>query len=127
MSKAGLILVSAVLAGAVSLAQAEEHDSYSRTVLQKVGNGFANLTTSALELPKNVINTTNQSNVVFGVFGGMLKGTVNMVGRMGVGLLDLVTAPIPTKAIVHPVLVWDDFDVDTGYGEVLRVPKEYQK
>ena len=68
--------------------------------MEKAGNGFANLTTSMLEIPKSIINTTNESNIIFGFFGGMLKGTVNMVGRMGVGLVDLVTAPIPTQPIV---------------------------
>ncbi|NOT86032.1 MAG: exosortase system-associated protein, TIGR04073 family [Methylococcaceae bacterium] len=125
MNKCAIFLV-AILAANGSIAQAEEHGSYERGVLEKAGNGFANLTTSVLEIPKNIINTTNDSNIVFGVFGGMLKGTVNMMGRMGVGLVDLITAPIPTQAIVHPVLVWDDFDVDTQYGKTFRLPKEYQ-
>ncbi|MCX7086428.1 MAG: exosortase system-associated protein, TIGR04073 family [Methylococcales bacterium] len=120
---AWVLMVSALT---VSGVHAEEHGDYSRGVLEKAGNGFANLTTAMLEMPKSVINTTNQSNIVYGVFGGMLKGTVNMVGRMGVGLVDLITAPIPTKPIIHPVLVWDNFDVDTQYGEVFRLPKEYE-
>ena len=120
------VFLTIILAFTVSAVQAEEHGSYERGVLEKAGNGFANLTTSALEIPKSIINTTNDSNIIFGFFGGMLKGTVNMVGRMGVGLVDLITAPIPTQAIVHPVLVWDDFDVDTQYGKTFRLPKEYQ-
>lgn len=125
--KKNAILLSVILALSASVVQAEEHGTYERGVLQKAGNGFANLTTAPLEIPKNIINTTNESNIIFGVFGGMLKGTVNMMGRMGVGLVDLVTAPIPTQPIIHPVLVWDDFDVDTQYGKVLRLPKEYQQ
>ncbi|MEQ1636054.1 MAG: exosortase system-associated protein, TIGR04073 family [Methylococcales bacterium] len=120
------IFLAVILAITVSISHAEEHGNYERGVLEKAGNGFANLTTSALEIPKNIINTTNDSNIIFGFFGGMLKGTVNMVGRMGVGLVDLITAPIPTQAIVHPALVWDDFDVDTQYGKTFRLPKEYQ-
>jgi putative exosortase-associated protein (TIGR04073 family) len=116
-----------VLALAVSLVHAEEHGSYQRDVLDKAGNGFANLSTGLLEIPKNVINTSNDSNIVYGVVGGMLKGSVNMVGRMGVGLVDLVTAPIPTKPIVYPALIWDDFDADTQYGESFRLRQEYEK
>jgi putative exosortase-associated protein (TIGR04073 family) len=116
-----------VLALAVSLVHAEEHGSYQRDVLDKAGNGFANLSTGLLEIPKNIINTSNDSNIVYGVVGGMLKGSVNMVGRMGVGLVDLVTAPIPTKPIVYPALIWDDFDVDTQYGESFRLRQEYEK
>lgn len=118
----------AILIMAISTApHAEEHGTYERGVLEKAGNGFANLTTGALEIPKNMINVTNESNLVYGVFGGMAKGMLNMAGRMGVGLVDLITAPIPTQPIVHPVLVWDDFDVDTQYGKVFRLPKEYEQ
>ena len=126
MKKSALSIV-VVLTLTFSAVQAEEYGSYQRGVLEKAGNGFANLTTAALELPKNVINTTNSSNVIFGVLGGMLKGTMHMMGRMGVGLVDLITAPIPTKPIIHPALVWDDFDVDTQYGETFRLSHEQAK
>jgi hypothetical protein len=82
------------------------------------------LISAPLEIPKNIINTTNQSNVIYGVFGGVMKGAINMAGRMGVGLTDLVTAPIPTKPITSPSLVWDNFDVDTHYGETFRLSND---
>ncbi len=113
-----------VLVLSISTVYAEEHESYPRGVLDKAGNGFANLISAPLELPKNIINTTNKSNIVYGVVGGIFKGFVHMAGRMGVGLVDLITAPIPTKPIIHPPLIWDDFDVDTQYGDVLRLPNE---
>jgi putative exosortase-associated protein (TIGR04073 family) len=118
------ILLAGVLVFSVNSGYAEEHGSYQRNVAQKAGNGLANLTTGALEIPKNIINISNSSNIVYGVFGGMLKGTINMVGRMGVGLVDLVTAPIPTQPIVQPLLIWDDFDTDTHYGAAFREPRE---
>jgi putative exosortase-associated protein (TIGR04073 family) len=119
-------LVCTIFALTLSVSHAEEHANYQRNVLDKAGSGFANLTTAALELPKNIINTTNQSNIFYGIAGGMIKGIVNMGGRMGVGLVDLVTAPIPTKPIIHPLLIWDDFDIDTQYGEVFRLPNDYK-
>ncbi|MDD5580642.1 MAG: exosortase system-associated protein, TIGR04073 family [Methylobacter sp.] len=106
--------------------QADElspHQSYGDKVGLKTINAFANLTTGWLEIPKNIINTTNQSNFFYGVFGGLLKGIVNTAGRMGVGIADLITAPIPTKPITRPVRVWDNFDVDTTYGDVFRLDK----
>jgi putative exosortase-associated protein (TIGR04073 family) len=94
---------------------------------QKVGNkaliAFANLTTSPLEIPKNIINTMNQSNFFYGVFGGFIKGLVNTLGRTGCGIADLITLPLPTKPIAYPVYIWDDFDVDTTYGDVFRLNK----
>ncbi len=96
-----------------------------RTYGEKVGakalNAFANITTSPLELPKNIINTINESNFFLGVAGGSLKGVVNMLGRAGCGIADLITFPLPTQPIVYPEYIWDDFDVDTTYGPVFRL------
>ena len=105
---------------ASSFAAEEEPQTYGSKVGHKILNGFANITTGVLEIPKNVINTTNESNIVYGVFGGVLKGVINTGGRIVVGVVDLVTAPLPTKPIAYPVYVWDDFDADTTYGEVFR-------
>ncbi|MDD1640920.1 MAG: exosortase system-associated protein, TIGR04073 family [Methylococcaceae bacterium] len=91
--------------------------SYGEKIGNKALNGFANLTTSTLEMPKNIINTMNQSNFFYGVFGGFLKGLVNVLGRTGCGIVDLITFPIPTQPIAYPVYIWDNFDIDTTYGE----------
>jgi putative exosortase-associated protein (TIGR04073 family) len=100
-----------------------QHSSYGEKVGNKALNAFTNLTTSPLEMPKNIINTMNQSNFFYGVFGGFIKGLVNTLGRTGCGIADLITLPIPTKPIAYPVYIWDDFDVDTSYGEVFRLNK----
>lgn len=102
----------------------EKPMSYGERTGEKLVNGFANLTTASLEIPKNVINTTNQSNIFYGLIGGSAKGIVNMAGRMGVGIADLITFPIPTKPIAYPLYIWDDFDVDTSYGGVMRLQEQ---
>ncbi|MFA5920717.1 MAG: exosortase system-associated protein, TIGR04073 family [Methylococcaceae bacterium] len=93
-----------------------QQSSYGEKVGNKALNAFANLTTSTLEMPKNIINTMNQSNFFYGVFGGFIKGLVNTLGRTGCGIADLITFPLPTRPIAYPVYIWDDFDVDTSYG-----------
>ena len=100
-----------------------KQQSYGEKVGNKALVAFANLTTSPLEIPKNIINTMNQSNFFYGVFGGFLKGLVNTLGRTGCGIADLITLPLPTKPVAYPVYIWDDFDVDTTYGEVYRLNK----
>jgi hypothetical protein len=45
------------------------------------------------------------------------------LGRTGCGIVDLITFPIPTKPIAYPVYIWDNFDIDTTYGEVFRLNK----
>jgi putative exosortase-associated protein (TIGR04073 family) len=103
-----------------------QHQSYGEKVGNKALNAFANIITSPLELPKNIINTMNQSNFFYGVFGGFLKGLVNTLGRAGCGITDFITLPLPTKPIVYPIYIWDDFDIDTTYGEVFRLDKTRQ-
>ncbi len=100
---------------------ASDNKSYGAEVGHKALNGFANITTSFLEIPKNIINTINDSNFAYGVAGGAGKGILNTLGRMMTGMTDLITAPIPTKPIVAPAYVWNDFDADTTYGEIFRL------
>ncbi|MGZ4971098.1 MAG: exosortase system-associated protein, TIGR04073 family [Methylobacter sp.] len=95
--------------------------SYGSKVGGKALNAFANLTTSVLEIPKNIINATNQSNVFYGAVGGAFKGVVVMAGRIGVGIADFLTIPLPTQPIAYPLYIWDDFDVDTTFGPVFRL------
>ncbi len=115
------ILLASLLLATVSNSFADEQQSYGSQVGNKALNGFANMTTSVLEIPKNIINTTNDSNIVYGLTGGLAKGILNTVGRMTTGITDLITAPLPTKPIAYPLYVWDDFDEDTTYGEVFRL------
>ncbi|MGZ5620063.1 MAG: exosortase system-associated protein, TIGR04073 family, partial [Methylobacter sp.] len=48
---------------------------------------------------------------------------VHTAGRIGVGITDLITIPIPTLPIAQPVYIWDNFDVDTSYGPVFRLDR----
>ena len=116
---AGLLL-------SVTICHAEEYDSYHQRVANKANYGFMNIVTAPLEIPKNIINLTNESNIVYGVIGGSIQGTLNLLGRVGSGISDLVTAPIPTKRHITPPLVWDNFDMNTEYGEIFRLPDEYE-
>ncbi len=95
--------------------------SYGSKVGNKALNSFANLTTSVLELPKNIINTSNKSNFIYGITGGLFKGVINIIGRTAVGITDLITIPLPTRPIAQPLYIWDNFDVDTTYGPVFRL------
>lgn len=108
-----------------------QHRSFGSSYGSKVGNkalnAFANLTTSVLEIPKNIINTTNKSNIIYGAVGGLFKGLIHTAGRIGVGIADLVTIPLPTKPIAQPLYIWNDFDVDTTYGPVFRLDESQEE
>ncbi len=109
-----------------SRAHEAQSRSYGRKVGDKALNAFANLTTGVLEIPKNIINTTNRSNVIYGVIGGLFKGMIHTAGRIGVGITDLVTIPLPTRPIAQPAYIWDNFNVDTSYGPVFRLDRSLE-
>ncbi|WP_150046199.1 MULTISPECIES: exosortase system-associated protein, TIGR04073 family [Methylomonas] len=109
---------------ATNTAWAEEDStvSYGEIFGHKILSGLANMTTGMAEIPKNIIIINNQSNFAYGFVGGTLKGMLHMGGRMGVGMLDLFTAPIPSEPIVDPIYVWDDFYKETTYGPAFVDP-----
>lgn len=115
-----IMLLSLLLTSTSCFAE-HGQQSYGSQVGHKALNGFTNMTTAILEIPKNIINTTNDSNIILGSVGGLAKGIVNTAGRMLTGLTDFVTSPLPTKPIVQPEYIWDDFDLDTTYGENFRL------
>ncbi|MEQ1528830.1 MAG: exosortase system-associated protein, TIGR04073 family [Methylococcales bacterium] len=130
MFKFNRLLVSLFLTGfLITFASASPADdvtdkrSYGQKVGDKALNGFTNLTTGILEIPKSIITTTNESNIIYGAVGGLFKGMVHTAGRMGVGITDLITAPLPTKPIAHPGYIWDDFDTETTYGDTFRLDR----
>ena len=105
---------------------ADQQPTYANAVGNKALNAFSNLTLGVVEIPKNIINTTNNSNIIYGAVGGLFKGMVHTGGRIGVGMIDLVTFPLPTKPLTQPEYVWDSFSVDTTYGPVFRLKDTHQ-
>jgi hypothetical protein len=149
MTKFNRFFVSFLIAGLfvvyTSASSADDQlpqQSYGSKVGQKAARAFANLGTAWLEIPKNMINVTNrgnasygnmpgqnnasygnsgiQPNVFYGIVGGLFKGLVHTAGRLGVAVADLITIPLPTKPIAHPIYIWENFDIDTTYGDVFR-------
>ncbi len=117
----GVVFSLSLFSASPLLAAEEAHQSYGAKVGCKATNGLANMVTAPLEIPKNMINTVNDSNIVYGTIGGLAKGILNTVGRITSGATDFVTAPIPTKPIVKPRYIWQDFDADTTYDDAFRL------
>ncbi len=91
-------------------------DNYGSQVANKFGRGLANAATGWLEVPKNMINTSKESNVLVGLTWGTIKGALHTVGRTTVGALELATFFVPNEEFVHPTYVWTDFSQETTYG-----------
>jgi putative exosortase-associated protein (TIGR04073 family) len=95
---------------------------YGRLVGQKLASGLSNMGLGFAEIPKNMIITTNQTNALFGVTGGAIKGLLHTLGRTLSGIVDVVTFPVPTQPITHPPLVWQNFGTETQYGPIFHKP-----
>lgn len=108
----------AVCIGQAEMAWGAEAPTYGEQFAEKAGTGFTNLLTGWIEIPKNVINVTNESNILWGLTGGVIKGTLHTVARTAAGAFDFITSPIPTKPLVRPAFVWENFTVDTTYGRI---------
>jgi putative exosortase-associated protein (TIGR04073 family) len=96
-------------------APASQADGYVSSVSEKFTRGVSNMFTGLGEVPKNIVNISNQTNPVIGSTGGLLVGTLNTLGRTASGVFDIVTSPLPTKSMVQPENVWTDFDKNTSY------------
>jgi putative exosortase-associated protein (TIGR04073 family) len=100
--------------------------TYGQAISEKLGVGASNVLLSPLEVPKNIINTSNEANVALGITGGVLKGFMHMTFRILSGITDLVSFPIPSEPLTTPKYVWDDFKVETKYNTPLFKMRQLQ-
>jgi putative exosortase-associated protein (TIGR04073 family) len=74
------------------------------TAADKAGRGLAAMTTPFLEIPGNIIETTEREGALRGWTVGLAKGIGMSVVRPLVGVYELVTAPFPAPAEFEPIL-----------------------
>ena len=111
------VLCSALLSAGSAYANTDaphEH-SYLYGIGSKLSQGFANITTGFIEIPKNVINISHEDNIFVGATWGLLRGVFETVSRTTVGVAELITFPIPTQAFITPHYVWERFSEDSRY------------
>ena len=101
-----------------SISSAEEA-SYGEKVGHKTLRSLSNMTLSFLEIPKGIIKTTNDSNMIYGLTAGAFLGFLNTIGRTGVGFIDFISFPLATKAIVQPIHPWQSYlTIPTSYEDI---------
>lgn len=74
--------------------------------VRKLARSATNLLTGWLEIPSQIMQTTERSGSLMGMTEGLGRGLVFGVGRTLVGAVELVTFPIPNPT--------------TGYGPVIE-------
>ncbi len=109
------ILTACVLTGALMTAQSANADSYLSGFTNKLSQGLANMATGFIEVPKNVINITDEDNIFVGMTWGVLRGAGQGVGRTLVGAVEFLSAPVPSNEFAAPTYVWERFSEDSRY------------
>ena len=109
------ILAACVLTSALMTAPSVQAEGYFKTFGDKVSQGLGNMAFGFIEIPKNVINISDEQNIFVGMTWGVLRGVAHGVGRTLVGATEFISAPIPTGEFAAPAYVWDRFSEDSRY------------
>lgn len=113
---------SLTIAQEMQESQETVEDSYGKKIGDKTLRSLANISLGFIEIPKNIIMVSNRTNLLYGLTGGTGLGALNTVGRMSVGLLDLLTFPLATKPIAQPEYPWDKYLlVETSYNDMFAL------
>lgn len=78
--------------------------SYAQDPAKKLGRGIANILTGWVELPKNIYNTSIETNPLVGLTVGTAKGIGMSIVRTGAGVYELITFPFPLPEDYMPIL-----------------------
>lgn len=78
--------------------------SYAQDATKKLGRGLVNILTGWIELPKNIYETSVESNPLAGITIGLAKGVGMTVVRTGAGIYETVTFPFPLPQEYKPIL-----------------------
>lgn len=111
-----------LIAGAAALfsvaVHAEEGEiSYPAKIGGKLGIGLINATTGLAEIPKTIMTVSDKEGIAMGASLGIVKGLTNALGRSLLGMVDVVSFPIPTKPLITPAVVFQDTSEETTYGQ----------
>lgn len=90
---------------AVALPAFAQEGSVVEKIGKKLGRGIVNVATGWVELPKNIYDTSVETNnPLMGITYGTLKGVGMAVVRTGAGAYDVTTFLFPIPADYKPIL-----------------------
>jgi putative exosortase-associated protein (TIGR04073 family) len=114
------LLVVALLFAFAALVRADIHDPPSNDYgpTRKLGRGVSNLLFGIAELPVTIdkVNRDEGNSAAAGY--GVIRGVGRSAMRVGAGLFDILTFPIPNvRGTYFPVLESDTHWIHSGYKE----------
>ena len=76
---------------------------------RKLGRGVANLALGFVEIPASMIEVSRFNGEVAGASWGLVEGLCRMVVRMGAGVAEIVTFPVPVPKPDYEPIVLPEF------------------
>jgi len=67
--------------------------------LTRLGRGASNILLSPLEIPATMMRVGGERNAFFGMWAGGLEGMGNGLVRLSAGVLETLTAPLPSDGL----------------------------
>ena len=83
-------------------------------IVRKLARGITNVGIGALEIPMAIIDTNEEEGGFAAVFYGTLKGLCWCIAREVVGVVEIITFPIPL-----PGATGDEHIDEWGYGPIM--------
>lgn len=95
--------INAPLAGDLGNINLDE-SAYANSPAEKAGKGAINTATAWTDIPKQITQVTDQSNMFIGLTVGFTKGLATGLARTVAGVYQIATGPIPPydKPLVKP-------------------------
>jgi putative exosortase-associated protein (TIGR04073 family) len=104
-TKIAMICVLVLCIAAAALPAFAQEGSVIEKIGKKLGRGIVNIATGWVELPKNIYDTSIETNnPLMGITYGTLKGLGMTVVRTGAGAYDTVTFLFPVPQDYDPIL-----------------------
>ena len=91
----GVFAVASLEAQPLTAAPANEKGAIVLKPLEKLGRGISNVAFGVLEVPIQMQYVNQRAGGIAGLTYGTFRGLAFFVARLGVGLLEIVTFPVP--------------------------------
>ena len=110
ISRSAAIAAVAGLWGASSAMAANGAAMMSQgTPIRKLGRGLANAAAGVLEIPVSISNVGNEEGPVAALSLGLLTGIGRTIARTLIGVVEIVTFPVPFEKIGYGPMMEPEF------------------
>lgn len=99
-----LVALTLSLGPAADAAGPRYETSIPARMTHKLLRGVGNVFLGVVEIPKTIWEETQALDPLTGTLTGVVKGTGRTIARMGVGVYEVVTFPVPVPKRYEPII-----------------------